>query len=133
MPKVSQKRNIIFLWIGWHYFEMSNNLLDAWKNFLVFNLNYFSIPLLLNTFFSPGRRYKWNYPRGFDIKQYFETFISNLVSRILGAICRVVLILIGIVSEIFVFLFGSVIFLIWLILPVLLLAGLWFGFNLLLL
>ena len=133
MPKVSQKRNIIFLWIGWYYFEMSNNLLDAWKNFLVFNLNYFSIPLLLKTFFSPWRRYKWNYPRGFDIKQYFETFISNLVSRILGAICRVVLILIGIVTEIFVFLFGSVIFLIWLILPVLLLAGLWFGFNLLLL
>jgi len=84
--EISQKRNIIFLWIGWYYFEMSNNLLDAWKNFLLFNLNYFSIPLLLKTFFSPWRRYKWTYSRGFDIKQYFETFISNLISRILGAI-----------------------------------------------
>ncbi len=131
--EVSQKRNIIFLWIIWYYFEMSNNLLDAWKNFLLFNLNYFSIPLLLKTFFSPWRRYKWTYSRGFDIKQYFETFISNLVSRILGAICRVVLILIGIVIEIFIFIFGSFVFLGWLILPVLLLIGLWFGFKLLLL
>ncbi len=131
MPKISQKRNIIFLWIGWYYFEMSNNLLEAWKNFLFFNLNYFSIPLLLKTFFSPWRRYKWNYSRGFDIKQYFETFISNLVSRILGAICRVVLILIGIVTEVFIFIFGSFVFLVWLILPALLLIGLWLGFKIL--
>lgn len=129
--KVSQKQNIILLWIDWYYFEMSNNLFNVWKNFLFFNLNYFSIPLLLKTFFSPWRRYKWSYGRGFDPQQYFETFISNSFSRIIGAICRVVLILTGIVAELFIFISGLFIFFGWLILPALSLIGLWFGFGLL--
>ncbi len=129
MVEVSQKQNILFHYLGWQFFEMPENILSGWENFLRFNLNYFSIPLLLKTFFSPWRRYYWIYPKGFDIAIYFEVIISNLISRVLGAFMRTVLITIGILAEIFLFFAGLIIFIGWLLLPFLLLVGFLFGIR----
>ena len=73
-------------------------IISGWKNFLFFGLNYFSISLFLRTFFSHWKRYSWSYGRGFDIGRYFNVLVSNLISRILGAIARTILILIGILA-----------------------------------
>ena len=124
-------QNIVLQFIKWYYFDQLKAILKAWKNFLRFNLNYFSISLLLKTLFSHWRKYQWSYGRGFDIKRYAEVFFSNLISRVIGAIIRFFLILIGVVAEIIIVLAGIIVFLGWLLLPVLLLAGLWFGFKLL--
>ncbi len=121
--------NIIISWFWWHFYEMSKFLLQVWKNFLLFGINFFSTPLLLKTLLSPWRRYNWSYPRGFDIQGYFETIASNLFSRFLGAICRLVLIIIGTVFQIFIVVAGAMIFLGWLFLPFLMLAGLLFALN----
>jgi len=120
----------IFLqWLSWQFFDVPISILKAWKNFLRFNLNYFSIPLLAKTLFSHWRQYKWYYPRGLKIGKYLEVFVSNLISRILGAIMRSFLILVGILVEIFLFFIELIIFLGWLILPILLIWGLIFGFK----
>jgi len=124
-------QNILFQYLTWHYVDQVRVISRAWKNFLRFNLNYFSISLLLKTLFSHWRKYQWSYGRGFDIKRYAEVFFSNLISRVIGAIIRFFLILIGVVAEIIIVLAGIIVFLGWLLLPVLLLAGLWFGFKLL--
>ena len=121
--------NIIISWVSWHFYEMSKFLLQVWRNFILFAINFFSTPLLLKTLFSPWRRYNWSYPRGFDIQGYLETIISNFFSRFLGAICRVVLIIIGTIFQIFVIIAGGVIFLGWLLLPFLTLAGMLFALN----
>jgi len=105
------------------------NILLGWKNFLKFGLNYFSLPLLLRTFFSPWRRYTWAYPRGFDVGKYFEVFISNLISRILGAVLRIFLIIIGVLAEVFIIFAGAILFFGWIVLPILLITGLVFGFK----
>jgi hypothetical protein len=131
MKEVAKKQNIFFQWVFWEFFEIPGNILKNWGNFLRFNLNYFSVPLLLKTFFSPWRRYKWFYPRGLKIGRYLEVFFSNLLSRFLGAIIRFSLIIIGLLTEIFVILGGIILFFGWLILPALLIAGLIFGFRLL--
>ena len=124
-------QNIFFQYLSWQFFDMPGEILKAWRNFLLFNLNYFSVPLLIKTLFSHWRRYKWSYPRGFDIGKYFEVFISNLISRILGAIMRIFLIIIGILAEVFIIFAGMIIFLGWLVLPILLILGLIFGFKIL--
>ena len=129
MIEVAKKQNILFQWLSWQFFEVPGNILKAWKNFLKFNLNYFSIPLLLKTLFSPWRRYKTSYGRGFDIGRYFEVLLSNLIFRGLGAIMRSFLIFIGLLVEIFMILGGLIIFFGWLILPILLALGLVFGFR----
>jgi len=131
MAKISLTKNILIQYLIWHFFDVPKEILLGWRNFLLFNLNYFSIPLLLKTFFSHWRQYKWGYGRGFDIPRYIEAFFSNLISRILGAIMKSILIFIGILTEIFIVLFGAIIFLGWFVLPVLLIAGLWFGIKIL--
>ena len=124
--------SLSFQYLQWHFFIQSKAILKAWKNFLLFNLRYWSIPLLLRTFFSYWRKYRYSYGRGFDIKIYFEALSLNIISRAMGAIMRTILILIGISTEIFIFFAGIIIFLIWLILPVLLLLGLCLGFSMIL-
>lgn len=68
-----------------------------------------------------------SYGKGFDIGRYFSAFFSNLIFRILGALIRSVLIIVGLIVEAFIFVVGLVLFLGWLILPALLIAGFIFG------
>jgi hypothetical protein len=125
-------QNIFFQYLSWQFFDVPGNILKAWKNFLKFNLNYFSVPLLLKSFFSPWRRYKVSYGRGFDIGKYLETLISNLIFRFLGLMMRSFLIIFGLLVEIFIIFVGILIFFGWLILPAILIAGLIFGFKIIL-
>jgi hypothetical protein len=125
-------QNIFFQYLSWQFLEVPGNILKGWRNFLKFNLNYFSIPLLLKSLFSPWRRYRLPYSRGFDIGKYFETLISNLIFRILGAVMRTFLIIAGLLVEIFLIFAGAIIFLGWLILPLLLIFGLFHGIRILL-
>ncbi|MBZ1348523.1 MAG: hypothetical protein KYQ20_02075 [Candidatus Nealsonbacteria bacterium] len=128
--KIAEKQNIIFQWFFWQFFEMPKNILKAWRNFLLFNLNYFSIALLLKTFFSPWRKYKLGYPRGFRFSKYLEVFFSNLISRVLGALVRIVLIIAGLLAQVFIIFAGAIIFFGWIVLPFLLVAGFLFGIRL---
>lgn len=123
--------NIFLQWLSWHFFDVPRSILIAWKNFLRFNLNYFSIPLLLKTLFSPWRRYQFTYGKGFDIGRYFTVFFSNLIFRLLGAVMRGFLIIIGLLVEIFIIFAGAILFFGWLVLPAILIAGLIFGFKVL--
>ena len=123
-------QNILFAWISWHFYDVPKFILKTWRNYLAFNLNYFSVLQLLKTLFSPWRQYKWSYGRGLDIPRYFEAFFSNLIFRILGAIVRSVLVLIGLSIEIFIIFIGFIIFLGWFILPILLILGVYYGFKL---
>jgi len=129
MVEIAKKQNIYLQWFVWQFFETPRTILTAWKNFLKFYLNFFSIPLLIKTFFSPWRGYKWSYGKGLDIGRYLETLISNLICRVLGAVLRFFLILIGILVEILIIFFGLIIFLGWFVLPIFLIFGICHGFR----
>jgi len=121
---------MLIKYLEWHFLEVPREILKGSKNILKFNLNYFSILLLLRTFFSPWKKYRWFYPRGFSVPKYFEVFVSNSMSRIIGMILRVFLIIIGVLTEVFIFFAVIFVFAGWIIFPLLLLAGLWFGIRL---
>jgi hypothetical protein len=117
MQQAAQKQDIFTSWILWHFFETPKFLFEVWNNYFNYAANFFSFALLLKTFFSPWRRFVWSYPRGFDLQEYFITFVSNLISRILGAFMRIILIIAGIVLQILVAVVGLAIFLGWLLFP----------------
>jgi hypothetical protein len=125
------RNNIISAFFQWQFFDMPKNILKGWRNFLKFNLNYFSVQTLLKTLFSHWHRYSYSYGKKFDPGRYFEAFIFNMMSRIIGAILRLFFIFIGLLIEIFIFLVGGIIFLGWLILPLLLIGSFFYGFGLL--
>lgn len=126
---ISIPQNIFFQYLSWHFFDVPKKILKAFKNILLFNLEYFSIFLLLKTFFSHWRRYSFAYPRGFDIKAYAGVFFSNLISRISGAVVRTFLIVLGILVEILILLLGGIVFLGWFFFPFILVLLLYFGLK----
>lgn len=124
-------RNIFIKYLVWHFWDTPKGILRGWQNCLKFNLNHWSVPLLLRTWFSPWRRYQYSYGKGFGFAKYFEVFTFNIISRVMGAIMRSVLIGIGLFMEVLVFLAGAAVFLTWLVLPFLLFFGFIYGCKIL--
>jgi hypothetical protein len=120
---MAQNKSILIEWISWHFFEMPKFLFEVWMNYFAFATNVFSFTLLLKTFFAPWRRFNWGYPKSFDIVEYFNIFVSNIFSRILGAIMRMALIVIGFLFQIFVAIAGLIVIAGWILLPLIIIFG----------
>jgi len=123
------KHNVFTMWIEWQFIEVPRFLLRIWKNYILFALNYSSLSVLLKSLFSPWRNYRWNYPSGFNPGEFLGTMISNFFSRILGAIARSIFIVFGIFFQIFVILSGLTVFLFWILMPFIIIAGIIFVFT----
>lgn len=123
--------SIIFQYFQWHYFEMPRAILQGWINFLEFGLNYFSIPVLIRTIFSPWRRYRYDYGRRFDPGRWFEAFTFNMMSRGIGTVMRLFLIFIGVLAEMFISMAGIIVFVGWIFLPMISIGSFLLGFVLL--
>lgn len=123
--------DILLQYLAWHFLDTPKGIFRAWQNCLRFNLNHWSVPLLVRTWVSPWRRYHASYGKGFGFGRYFEVFTFNMTSRFLGAIMRTVLITFGFLMEIFVFAAGAIVLLIWLALPPLLIFGFIYGCKIL--
>lgn len=115
-------------WLIWHFYDMPKFLLGVWRNYIMFALNYFSIPILLKSLFAPWRRYRWKYPKIVEIGEFLNTLVSNTFSRFLGAIMRVILIIVGIIFLIFVIFVGLIAIIFWILIPFFIILGLYFVF-----
>jgi len=85
-------------------------------------IDYFSIDLLAKTLFSPFRQIsagKIDGPLGVQLR----AFADKLISRVIGAMIRTVLLIAGMITIALTALFGMVILIIWAIVPVLPLVG----------
>ena len=89
-----------------------------------------SKPNILKTFISPWRRYSYSYGKIFEVWKNIQVFVFNIMSRVIGAILRSILIIIGILVEILIIIVGAIMLIGWLLLPILLLAGFLFGLKL---
>lgn len=119
---------VLVFW-KWYYGEAAKNVLTAWKNFILFAVNYFSIPLLFKTLFVPWKRDFTKKPKGLDFKKLFEYIAFNLVSRGLGFLVRFSMIIAGAVFLILIIVLGAVFFILWLVLPLVLLGLLIFAIS----
>lgn len=109
---------LIFDYFYWHYLAAPKKILQIWGNFLKFAVFYFiPVPQLLKTLLSPWKKDISSYGRGFDIKNFFETLVFNIISRLLGAIVRSATILLALILELFVFAAGLVFLFFWFFWP----------------
>ena len=109
-------------YLAWHYSAALREGFVIWKNFLWFFSQFFSLGLLFRTLFSPWRRMREYYSRGLDPKQYFEVLILNIIMRFVGFIIRVVTIFAGLLVELMAVVAGVFAFILWLFLPVVIIA-----------
>lgn len=85
--------------------------------------DFFSIELLLTTLFSPFRQISAGSVSG-PIGDQFRAFIDRLISRVIGAIVRSGMIIIGTVLIMLQSIFAAIVLVFWLILPLLPVVGL---------
>lgn len=79
-------------------------------------MDYFSIDLLLRTLFSPFRQISAGKVRG-PLAVQMRAFFDRLVSRVIGAMVRSFMIVIGLVAIISYTLIGCLVLLLWAIVP----------------
>lgn len=114
-------------YIVWHFVRAPREIFKAWKQVFLYSFTYFSTAVLFKTLFSPWHRSAWSYPKAFDIGKFLETFLSNIISRVLGAFVRIFMILLGITGEICIFFVGMGALVLWVAAPFLIAGGFFYG------
>ncbi len=113
-------------YIFWHYTRGITDMLQVMKRLLRSVAKLFSLRLMFRTFFDPFERLGEHY-RGGGISGFFETFIVNTLMRMVGMLVRFCIILIGTISWICVLIFALAGVFVWLFLPLILCACLYFA------
>jgi len=104
-------------YLAWHYTNAIKDFFGIWGNMIWFTYQYFSIPILLRTLFSPFKRLKEYSKGGLDMGSFLESLAVNLIMRIVGFILRSMVIAIGLTVLIFSIIIGIAVFFLWLVLP----------------
>jgi len=104
-------------YLMWHYTAALRLCLNIITNFIWFAYHFFSVPILLKSFFSPLKKIDETYRSSFRHTLPFETIIEDLISRIVGLIFRALVIFFGVSLCAVIALVGVVIFTAWVLLP----------------
>lgn len=119
----------LFVWI---YFVAPLQFLKIWSDFIWFLYNFFSIHLLTTTLFSRWQQIgEVRHKRGFE--ELFSVIVLNSLMRIVGFIIRTIVIIFGLVVILFAILFGAAAFIVWFLLPVIMVITFATGAHLLIL
>lgn len=105
-------------YLKWHFFIMPRRLLKITDNFLRFFTHYFSIPLLVKTYFSPWHKIiEAKTERALNIEKTINRIIGNLFSSFIGIILRTFVFIIWLFLEIQTAIIGIILAIIWLLFP----------------
>ena len=85
-------------------------------------LDFFSIQILLKTLFKPYKQISADESSN-SIGMFFQVFFDKLISRIVGFFARTFMIVAGIIVIILQLIMNCMFFVLWLIIPILPLAG----------
>lgn len=89
---------------------------------LMNTLDYFSIDLLLRTFFSPFRQISAGQVRG-PLGVQMRALLDRIISRVIGAMIRLTMIIIGSVFIVIYAVVGTLMVVFWGVIPLLPVAG----------
>lgn len=119
--------SILHHYILWHYTRAFAEIFHVWVNLFWFAFNFFSIPQLLRSYFSPWKRMTEGRGQTFNFEDIAGFVIINLISRIIGMILRTTIILSGTVALLLLCLGFVVTYAFWVLAPLLLIASLYYG------
>lgn len=103
--------------LGWWYGAGFSSRMSAFGLRLLKGFDTFSIDLLAKTWFSPFRQISAGQVRGPLVVQ-MRAFFDRLFSRVIGAIFRTLMMIVGVIWLVFLLLFSILELGVWLLLPV---------------
>ena len=92
---------------------------------------YFSVGYFLPRIFSPWHRDITGYGRGLDLKRWMHVLGWNLISRVIGAMLRITIMLTGLIAQVLFAVACLVVLVFWYILPLVIGLSFYKGFFLL--
>ena len=104
----------------WHYSAAYSDIIHIWWNYLWFVNHIFSFPAVVGSWIAPFKRLqeeKVNILK--DPEDFFANLFVNIIMRIVGFIIRSAVIFIASCFFVFVFVFGAIFFVVWTVLPIL--------------
>ena len=109
--------------LQWWYTRGWSGFVHGLVNKLRNMADFFSLGLLLKTLFSPFRQISAYASDNANIQQRIQEFFDKLLSRVIGAIVRIIVIISGIVTLTVMVIFGVILFIIWPLMPLMPIAG----------
>ncbi len=104
--------------LNWHYTYALNFYILRFKNAILSLNHQLSLGLLLPSLFAPWKRLVViNKRKGFHPFNSFEDTSFNMVSRMIGAVVRILVLVSGLFAILFLCIFGAIGFILWLLLP----------------
>lgn len=114
--------------LSWWYTDGWKGQFRAVQAHLAKTLDYFSIDLLLKTFFSPFRQISAGKVRG-PLGVQMRAFFDNLISRWIGSMVRGTIIVIGSIWIVISAVLYSVFALLWAVVPLLPIVGVYLAMT----
>jgi hypothetical protein len=108
--------------LSWWYGAGLITRISAVRGRIASIMDYFSIDLLLRTIFSPFKQISAGGVAG-SMAQKWRALVDRLFSRCIGAVVRLLLIIVGVVGIIGTIVIGTLLIVAWLFVPVLPLVG----------
>ena len=109
--------SIIHDYFVWHYTQAWWQMWGVWRNFLFVVVHYFSIPQLMKSWFAPFKRTVEGRGDKFSLEDLAAYIIINFLSRVVGAIARTGIIVIGLIALLLTIVGGFVTYLFWMVAP----------------
>lgn len=101
-------------WYGQGWASFAKRALESVRN----TIDFFSMDTLIKTLFDPYRQISAGDSGAVSLDDKFHAFIDRLVSRVVGFITRLFLLLTGLIVVTFKTVFGLALLIVWPLLPV---------------
>lgn len=119
--------SILHHYLLWHYTYAFLEIFHVWTNFFWFIVNFFSIPQLFRSLFSPWKRIVEERKKSFDFEDIAGVVIIGLFSRIIGFTLRSVIIISGLFTLALLLIFLFIVYIFWLLAPAFMIGSLVYG------
>jgi hypothetical protein len=123
--------SIVHHYLTWHYSRAFLEIFHVWLNLMWFVVHFFSIPLLLRSLFSPWKRISEGRGDKWSLEDLAGYLVIGLVSRIIGFVLRLSIIVVGLISLFIVVFGGFAVYVFWLAAPLVIIGLLASGITLL--
>jgi hypothetical protein len=109
--------------LSWWYGKGLSSRVQIVKDRLKASVDFFSVGLLISTLFAPFRQISAGGVTG-PIGVQLRAFFDRLLSRFIGAFVRTFMIVFGLIAMLLQIVFGFIVLIFWLIIPLLPIIGL---------
>jgi hypothetical protein len=128
---LESRRSFTAEYFYWWYGEALKRMLVYFRAFLLLAFDFFSVRILLKTFFAPWKRDIAS-AAGMALEGKMKIFVLNLISRFIGMAVKSLTLFAFIIFFAFLLVVEVLVFLSWFFFPLLSLLGLIYGLSLIL-